>query len=255
MPWTEERHSAGRWIALQLPRSVLPGLLACVSGVPACVSALPLPAQQPALPARSSAAVQPQFVIVLDAAHGGSDTGAHLGAHLEEKDLALALSVRLRSMLAARGIAVVTTRESDATLLPAKRAAVANAQKASACLILHATDSGSGIHLFTSSLPPAQPRTFLPWETAQAAYLQQSLRWAAEINSAMTHAKVPVTLGRTALQPLDNMTCPAAAVEIAPLTKEGAVTATLTDADYQSRILAALAAAIEGWRRDWTLQP
>ncbi|MFL6427773.1 MAG: N-acetylmuramoyl-L-alanine amidase [Acidobacteriaceae bacterium] len=211
--------------------------------------------QQPAFPPRSTATVQPQFVVVLDAAHGGADTGAHLAAHLDEKDLLLALSIRLRSMLSARGIPVITTRESDTTLPPARRAAVANAHKPAACLILHASDSGSGIHLFTSSLPPAQPTTFLPWDQAQAAYLQKSLRWAAEINSAMTHAGVPVTLGRTAMQPLDNMTCPAAAVEIAPLTKDGSITAELTDPDYQSRILAGLAAAIESWRRDWNAQP
>jgi N-acetylmuramoyl-L-alanine amidase len=199
--------------------------------------------------------VQPQFLIVLDAAHGGADTGAHLATHLDEKDLVLALSVRLRSMLSARGIPVSTTRESDVTLQPAQRAAMANAHKPAACLILHASDSGSGIHLFTSSLPPSQPTTFLPWDQAQAAYLQKSLRWAAEINSAMTHAGVPVTLGRTAMQPLDNMTCPAAAVEIAPLTKDGAMTAALTDPDYQARILAGLAAAVESWRRDWNAQP
>jgi N-acetylmuramoyl-L-alanine amidase len=199
--------------------------------------------------------VQPQFLIVLDAAHGGTDSGAHLASHLDEKDLVLALSIRLRSMLSARGIAVVTTRESDVTLPPAKRAAMANAHKAAAYLILHASESGSGIHLFTSSLPPAQPATFLPWDQAQAAYMQQSLRWAAEINTAMTHAGVPVTLGRTAMQPLDNMTCPAAAVEIAPLTKQGTITASLTDADYQSRILAGLAAAVESWRQDKAAQP
>jgi N-acetylmuramoyl-L-alanine amidase len=211
--------------------------------------------QPPSLPPGSSATVQPQFLIVLDAAHGGTDAGAHLAEHLDEKDLLLALAIRLRSMLSARGVPVVTTRESDTTLPPAKRAALANAHKAAACLILHASDSGSGIHLFTSSLPPAQRATFLPWDQAQAAYLPQSLRWAAEINTAMTHAGVPVTLGRTAMQPLDNMTCPAAAVEIAPLTKDGAITAALTDPDYQSRVLAGLAAAIEGWRHDWTTQP
>jgi N-acetylmuramoyl-L-alanine amidase len=231
-----------------------------VCALAASLSAFPSPLeqagqQQPTLPPRSSAAVQPQFLIVLDAAHGGADTGAHLAAHLDEKDLVLALSIRLRSMLSARGIPVATTRESDVTLPPAQRAAMANAHKPAACLILHASDSGSGIHLFTSSLPPAQPTTFLPWDQAQAAYLQKSLRWAAEINSAMTHAGVPVTLGRTAMQPLDNMTCPAAAVEIAPLTKDGAMTAALSDPDYQSRILAGLAAAVESWRRDWNAQP
>jgi N-acetylmuramoyl-L-alanine amidase len=219
--------------------------------------AMPAPPAEPGSPAfaRSPGFARPAFSVVLDAAHGGTDSGAHLALHVEEKDLALSLTIRLRSMLAARGIAVVTTRETDTTLAPAARAALANARKASACLILHATDSGSGIHLFTSSLAPAPPRTFLPWETAQAAYLDRSLRFSSEINSAMTHAGIPVTLGRTALQPLDNMTCPAAAVEIAPLTRNGAVTATLEDADYQSRILAALAAAIEGWRRDWLVNP
>jgi len=192
---------------------------------------------------------------VLDAAHGGSETGAHLGGSLDEKNLVLDLVIRLRSRLAARGVSVLTTRESDLTLPAAERAAMANARRPSACLILHASDSGSGIHLFTSSLAAAQPARFLPWDQAQAAYLDQSLRWAGEINSAMTHAGIPVTLGRTALQPLDNMTCPAAAVEIAPLTRGTAITAALTDASYQSKVLAALAAAVESWRRDWSAQP
>ncbi|HEX6496278.1 MAG TPA: N-acetylmuramoyl-L-alanine amidase [Acidobacteriaceae bacterium] len=243
-------------MSLRFARSL--SLVVCA--LAASLSVFPSPLQQaapqqPAFPPSPTATVQPQFLVVLDAAHGGADTGAHLAAHLDEKDLALALSIRLRSMLSARGIPVITTRESDATLPPAKRAAMANARKPAACLILHASDSGSGIHLFTSSLPPAQPTTFLPWDQAQAAYLHKSLRWAAEINSAMTHAGVPVTLGRTAMQPLNNMTCPAAAVEIAPLTKDGSITAALTDPDYQSRILAGLAAAIESWRRDWNTQP
>jgi N-acetylmuramoyl-L-alanine amidase len=57
------------------------------------------------------------------------------------------------------------------------------------------------------------------------------------------------------MQPLDNMTCPAAAVEIAPLTKDGVVTTTISDPQYQSRILAGLAAAVESWRHDWKLEP
>jgi N-acetylmuramoyl-L-alanine amidase len=249
MRWTDIRPRASGRLA-RYPSPVICAVLAYLS---AFVLPLEVPAQQPpSLPPRASVTAQPQFLIVLDAAHGGTDTGAHLAEHLDEKDLALALTIRLRSMLSARGVSVATTRESDATLPPAKRAALANAHKATACLILHASDSGSGIHLFTSSLPAAKPATFLPWDQAQAAYLPQSLRWAAEINTAMTHAGVPVTLGRTAMQPLDNMTCPAAAVEIAPLTKDGAITAALSDPDYQSRILAGLAAAVESWRHDWT---
>ncbi len=251
MRWTEQRPSARQRHLFPAATSVAAPVLLLVLASPAVSQQTPMPAPS----ANQQTFARPQFLVVLDAAHGGADTGAHLALHAEEKDLVLALTIRLRSMLAARGIAVITTREHDDSLPAASRAALANAQKASACLILHATESGSGIHLFTSSLPPAAPRPFLPWETAQAPYLEQSLRFSAEINSAMTHAEIPTTLGRTALQPLDNMICPATAVELAPLMKNGAVTSSLEDANYQSRILAALAAAIEGWRRDWTVRP
>ena len=68
----------------------------------------------------------PRFVVVLDAAHGGDDTGGRLANGQLEKTFTLALSVRLRSLLAARGIQVVTTRESDATVDLNRRAEIAN---------------------------------------------------------------------------------------------------------------------------------
>jgi hypothetical protein len=71
-------------------------------------------------------AAVPQFAVVIDAAHGGTDTGAHLTEQLEEKDLVLALSVELRSMLSAHGILVTTTREMDVDLSPLRRAEIAN---------------------------------------------------------------------------------------------------------------------------------
>lgn len=209
----------------------------------------------PVLPSSRGTQVQPWFLVVLDAAHGGEDNGAHLGARLEEKDLVLTLSVRLRSALTARGIEVVTTREADKTMAPVVRAEIANRNKASACITLHATASGSGVHLFTSSLPPAPPARMLAWDAAQAPSIAQSLRLSSEINSAMTHAEIPVTLGRTSLKPLDNFACPAVAVEIAPLTSAKSAATPLSDPEYQSRIIAALAAAVESWKRDWNVQP
>jgi N-acetylmuramoyl-L-alanine amidase len=192
--------------------------------------------------------------VVIDAAHGGSDTGAHLTEQLEEKDLVLALSVELRSMLSAHGILVTTTREMDVNLSPLRRAEVANHRAAGACILLHATASGHGVHLFTSSLPPVSPVKFLPWDTAQAAYAQSSLRLSSEINSALTHAEIPVTLGRTFLLPMDNLTCPAVAVEVAPLGRLGgkadAQPVPVTDPGYQKKIVSALVAAIEEWQHD-----
>lgn len=195
----------------------------------------------------------PRFVVVLDAAHGGSDSGARINDQLLEKDVVLSLAVRLRSMLNARGIQVVTTRESDADPLALNRAEIANHAMAAVCISLHATATGSGVHLFTSSLGTTPMSRFLPWQSAQSAYVAQSLRLASEINSAMTHAEVPVSLGRTALQPLDSFACPAAAVEISPLgaTETGGKPMELTNPDYQSRVVSAIVAAIQQWREDW----
>ncbi len=91
--------------------------------------------QAPAAPAAPPA----RFVVVLDAAHGGDDSGGRLASNQLEKTFTLALSGRLRSLLGARGIQVVMTRESDAAVDPVKRAEIANHAQAQACIVLHAT--------------------------------------------------------------------------------------------------------------------
>jgi N-acetylmuramoyl-L-alanine amidase len=212
------------------------------------------PAATATSPATPAVRPPPRFVVVIDAAHGGSDNGARLSDRTLEKDLVLTLSVRLRSMLGAHGIYVVTTRESDSAIPALNRAEAANHAAAAACITLHATTSGSGVHLFTSSLTQIPLTRFLPWETAQGAYSEQSLRLSSEIDSAMTHAEIPVTLGRTALEPLDSFTCPAVVAELSPLNHSGTVTG-LSDPSYQDRIVAAMAAAVEQWQRDSRQQP
>ena len=89
--------------------------------------------------------------MVIDAAHGGDDTGGHLSDGQLEKSANLAFSVRLRSLLGARGIQVVTTREADQSLEPDHRAEIANRARAQACISLHAAETGSALHLFASS--------------------------------------------------------------------------------------------------------
>jgi N-acetylmuramoyl-L-alanine amidase len=211
----------------------------------AAMAALPPAAQQ------SPVAPSAHFVVVLDAAHGGTDPGGRLAGGQPEKAATLALSVRLRSLLAARGIAVVTTRESDTTLDPNGRAAIANHAKAQLCLSLHVSESGSGVHLFVSSLAPAQSSLFLPWKTAQAAWVTRSLALAGALNASLLHASLNVTLGRISLPGLDSMTCPAVAVELAPeRAQDGTVTAEPDDAGYEAKAAAALAAAVLEFRSE-----
>ena len=217
-------------------------------------SAPPLAA--PVVPPPAPPSVAPAFTVLLDAAHGGSDTGARLSQNLLEKDLTLDLSNRLRSMLAARGIQVTVTRSSDVTLTADNRAAIANHTSFSACILIHATATGSGAHLYTSSLAPTSLQDFLPWQTAQSAYVTKSLKLLSDIDSAFAHAQVPVTLGRTSLQPMDSFACPAVAVEIAPLQSGGSTKPeVLTDSAYQRTILDALTAAMGEWRNEWRQQP
>jgi N-acetylmuramoyl-L-alanine amidase len=209
-------------------------------------AAAPLCAQNPA--------AAPRSVVVLDAAHGGDDAGASLGSQ-PEKAYTLALSVRLRSLLAARGFEVVTTRESDATVDPERRADIANHAGAMACLSLHATEAGSGAHIFISSLSPAagpansDHARFAAWKTAQSAWIPRSLALAGVLNSALKNADINVTLGRIAMPAIDSMTCPAVAVEIAPQrTSDQPGGESLDDAGVQAHIAEALAAALVEWR-------
>jgi N-acetylmuramoyl-L-alanine amidase len=207
------------------------------------VASLQLAAAQQAPAAR--------FVVVLDAAHGGDDAGGRMANGQSEKNFTLALTGRLRSLLAARGIQVVTTRDSDAAVDPGRRAEIANHAQAEACLSLHASESGSGLHLFTSSLAPAQPARFAPWKTAQAAWVTRSLALAGTLNSALLHAGISVTLGRTSLPAVDSMTCPAVAIEITPERSADQKTTTgLDDKNYQARVATALAAALVEWRME-----
>ncbi|WP_446744012.1 N-acetylmuramoyl-L-alanine amidase family protein [Silvibacterium acidisoli] len=214
------------------------------------------PANPPHLPAAVSTPAVPRFMVVIDAAHGGNETGARISDHLLEKDLTLSLSIRLRSILSAHGIGVVTTRESDANVPATTRAELADRSAAAACILIHATTTGSGVHIYTSSLAPSTATRFMPWQTAQAGYVTQSLKLASEIDSALAHAEIPVTLGRTALQPMDSFTCPSVAVEIAPLAANSSTKAkALDDAGYQRTLLDALTAALDEWRNDWRQQP
>ena len=224
-------------------RGTIPALLSLFAFIPALAQAPPPPPAPSAEPAR--------FVVVLDAAHGGDDPGAKFG-NQAEKDLTLSLSVRLRSLLTARGIAVVTTRESDAAVDSVRRAEIANRAHAAACLILHAAPASAGnlpaVHLFLSSLPAARDLHLEPWRTAQSPWVERSMSLAGVLNSALTQAGITVTLGRTPLAAIDSMTCPAVAVEIAPQRQSDAAGA--DDAGFAAKVLDALTAALVEWRAD-----
>lgn len=225
----------------------------------------PTPVHRP----RTPRAEQPPYnvnTIVLDPAHGGDDPGARLGPNSLEKDATLAFAERLRTLLSQDAFTLVLTRTAspDATETagtpPAspdleQRVELANRSRALACLFIHATNAGHGVHLFTSSLPiPATsvaeasgPRPIVPWNTAQSASLQASLQLASDLAAALDGLRIPLVSGHVSVKPIDSLTCPAILVELAPLASGNSQTIA-SDAAYQQRIALALASGLHTWR-------
>jgi N-acetylmuramoyl-L-alanine amidase len=221
------------------------------------------PATRPAVPLpAATVATSPQLppipfnraIILLDPGHGGVDSGSHISDAILEKDVTLTLAFRLRSLLTARGLSVVMTRDSDAATAPNTpnaltlddRAGIANHAHPVACLLLHATAAGNGVHLYSSELDPTPGEPLAnPWLTAQAPWVTQSQRLQKQLALALTRANVPLVLSRASVRPVDSLTCPALVVELAP---EGTDLSSLTDADYQQRVAEAIATALVFWK-------
>lgn len=80
--------------------------------------------------------------VVLDAGHGGHDTGTISRTGLKEKDLVLDVTKRLGRLIEERmGSEVVYTREDDTFIPLEERTAFANRQKADLFLSIHANSS------------------------------------------------------------------------------------------------------------------
>lgn len=200
-----------------------------------------------ALPCHAQQGQQPQqkLTVVIDAARGGNEYGAHLDAKTYEKQVTLDVANRLRALLLARDFNVVMTRDSDTLVTNEQRAAVANQSKAIACVSLHATAAGTGLHLWTSSMNPMPVgSTAVLWDEAQAPFVQRSQRLASEFAAAFSRSKIAVSSGHTWIRPLDNMECPAVALEIAPEDSD----TNAGDRTYQAHLADAIASQMVFWR-------
>lgn len=203
------------------------------------------PQTAPALPAAPTppGPQTPGFLIVIDAAYGGDDSGLAISDQLAEKDVTLAFARRLSQELEERGIAVRLLRDSDATITDDQRAVMANAAQPSLYISIHACNSGSGVHTFAAQLAPATSNSaFLPWDTAQAGYVGTSWTIAGAIATELLKRDIPAIAMRAAVPPLNSIAAPAIAMEIAPPIGQPA--AQVNSAEYQQGIAAAVAVAI-----------
>jgi N-acetylmuramoyl-L-alanine amidase len=204
------------------------------------------PANQPSALAQA-AAVQHTLLIMIDPAHGGSEPGAVLNAAMPEKDVTLAIARRLRQELAARGIQALLTRDGDATISTDQRAQIVNSAHPALYVAIHATSQGSGMRIYTAMLPAAGDKSgpFVDWQTAQSSALTRS-RWVQDqVAAAIQKTGFPFRSLMAPLRPLNNVTVPALAVEIAPTTGD---VSQLASVDFQQMITGALANSIAAIR-------
>jgi N-acetylmuramoyl-L-alanine amidase len=184
---------------------------------------------------------------VVDASHGGDDHGESLSSTLLEKDVTLALARSLRQELQSRGISTVVLRDNDANLPVDQRAIFTNADHAAIYIALHAASSGHGVRVFTAMLPFGSDDhgPFRSWTTAQHDWLSPSQSTANAVAGELQKRQLPVKNVAAPLRPLNNITGPAIAVEVAP---QGADANQVMAPDYQQLVTSAVATAIASLR-------
>jgi N-acetylmuramoyl-L-alanine amidase len=167
----------------------------------------------------SSTFVHKEFklnVVVIDAGHGGHDTGT-LGKKSKEKDIALKIALKLGSHIEKNlpGVKVIYTRKDDRYLALDERADIANKNKAGLFICIHANANPNnkafgtetfvmGLHKDDSNFEvakrensvilldenyeeryegfdPKSPESYILFSLTQSAYQESSLRFAQKV--------------------------------------------------------------------------
>ena len=234
------------------------------------------PAEQPAVPA---AAQPPGITIVIDAGHGGTETGAIGSGGLQEKDATLAIARRLSAALTRNLSArVLLTRDSDSVVSLDERTALANHEKADLFLSIHANSSrangarGSETYYLSieasdklaqevanqenqapapaTPAPGATPQRdpsldFILWDLAQSAHLKESSELAEAIQEELNALSGTQNRGikQAPFRVLVGATMPAVLVETAFISN-AEEEKKLADAAFQQSVADSIAKAV-----------
>ena len=201
------------------------------------------PGQQPAPATAAPVPSAPPPIVVVDASHGGTETGAALSDTLAEKDVTLGIALRLHNDLENRGVRAMLLRNSDTALTLDQRATMANVSRARFYITIHAGSLGTGVRLYTALLPPISPASgpFLPWDTAQATFLSSSQTLSGDIASELAKVNVATKQMSAPLPPLNHIAGAAVAVEVVP---PGTDVSQLNSPVDQEQVAAAIADGI-----------
>jgi N-acetylmuramoyl-L-alanine amidase len=212
------------------------------------VSPSPNATQQPAVPQSTSPQMPPAApaysgpIIVIDPAHGGTDSGARGGTGVLEKDVVLAFAKTLRTEIERQGYRAVLTRSDDSNPSYDDRAAMANGYRDVIFISLHVASTGTvgtaRAYYYQFPAPmaataptgsdvqsPATPvPTLLSWDEAQRSYADTSHRFADAVQTqfAQNFSGSPSAATAAAVGVLRHVAAPAVAVEVSSVSVENA---------------------------------
>ena len=225
----------------------------------------PAPARVAPPPSRS---FRKPIVLVIDAGHGGGDTGARGPGGRVEKDVTLALARRIRAAAVdSLALQVYLTRDGDTEVPLDERAAIANNFNADIFLSIHANGSrvasASGTEVFFLSytavddearrvalqegaLPevvatPDKDVGLILWDMAQAAQLEASSKLAGGLHAEIAEANLSRSRGvkQAPFRVLVGAMMPAALLEVGFITNPAEEKLLFSEA-HQARLTSAI---------------
>ncbi|MEN6561610.1 MAG: N-acetylmuramoyl-L-alanine amidase [Acidobacteriota bacterium] len=241
--------------------------MAFAAAVLLSVAALPA-----AFPAAASAQERALRTVVIDPGHGGLETGAKGRFGNLEKDITLAVSLKLKALIEKdMGFEVVLTRDKDVDVSIENRSAIANNHKAGLFISVHANGSvqrkASGSETFFLSLNATDEETrrlaylennssdlqsridpssdndlmLILWDMAQNAYIKESSRLAELIQGELDAMLGTRNRGikQAPFKVLTGVACPAVLVETAFISNPDEEQKLASD-DFQNKVAEAI---------------
>ena len=173
-------------------------------------------------------------LIVVDAGHGGKDSGA-LGFGMMEKDLVLQIALQTRKALIAKGYSVYMTRVDDSFVGLKERASLANSLDPLAMVSIHLNsypelESVSGVEAWT-------------YERSGCIELAQALTEKVSLETGVKNRGVYYA---TNLVVTSKANMPSVILECGYITNEQE-SANLADQDYQKKVALGVAKAVDAF--------
>jgi len=165
-------------------------------------------------------------IVVLDPAHGGTDTGARGTGGIRESEIVLDFAAQTKRALESQGFQVILTRQANDNPSFDDRSAMANAQLGAVFVTLHIASTGlpGTVRVFVNSDMPSgtDPSGLISWDRAQTPF-QPLSRKLGDIVQGLLAQKFkgsPSNAQTAAVRQLRTTAAPAIAVEVSSVVIE-----------------------------------